>query len=299
VAASSVLPHDDRGQGDPVILLHGFPLHRGIWKGQIETLAAKNRVIAFDLPGYGQASTFHCPETLDGFTAIFDASAHAIASPPAVLMGHSMGGYLALEQYGAHPERVRALILTSTRSEADSDEQAEKRHETIARLRQDGPGSFSVQTARNLLAPANASNPDLFTTVLQAIRSAPVSSLVATLLTLASRPDFTDFVASIQVPTLVIWGAEDRVIPPERSKALAAAIPGAKGVEIPGAGHLPFLENPAAYNQAVLEFLGKIPELEAQLSASAEETSAEGSASSSEEPEEKDEHEGSGPDAAP
>lgn len=292
MAASTVLPHDDRGAGDPVILLHGFPLHRGIWKGQLDPLAAKNRVIAFDLPGYGQASTLHCPDSLDGFTAVVDASAHAIASPPAVLVGHSMGGYLAFEEYGSHPERVRALVLTSTRSEADSDEAAAKRHATIARLRQDGPGSFAVETARNLLAPSNAGNADLFMTVLQAIRTAPVSSLVATLLSLASRPDFTDFVAQIRVPTLVLWGEEDRLIPPEQSKALAEAIPGAKGVAIPKAGHLPFLENPSAFNQAVLEFLEKVPELEASLASSPEEAPAPEDA---EQPSEDPSDEGSDP----
>lgn len=264
MAASSVLPHDDRGAGNPLILLHGFPLHRGIWKNQLDPIAAKARTIAFDLPGYGQAATLHCPDSLDGFAAIWDASAHAIASPPAVLLGHSMGGYLALQQYGDHPERVRALILTSTRSGADSDEAVAKRHATIARLRQEGPGAFSVETARNLLSPTNASNADLFMSVLQIVRSAPVSSLVPTLLALAGRPDFTDFAREVQVPTLVLWGEEDRVIPPEQGKALAKAIPGAKGVAIPNAGHLPFLENPSAFNAAVLEFLENLPAAEAE-----------------------------------
>lgn len=259
MAASQVLPHDDRGAGNPLILLHGYPLHRGIWKGQLEPLAATNRVIAFDLPGFGAASTLHCPETLDGCAAIVGSSAHAIASPPAVILGHSLGGYLALEQYGDHPERVRALILTSTRSEADSEEAVARRHATISRLRQEGPGAYAVEKARNLLAPANASDPDLFQTVLQIVRSAPVPSLVATELALAGRPDFTEFLAEIRVPTLVIWGEEDRTIPSEKTKALVDGIPGAKGVGIPGAGHLPFLEKPTAFNQAVLSFLEGLP----------------------------------------
>lgn len=262
MADSVVLPHDDRGAGNPIVLLHGFPLHRGVWKGQLDPLAVGNRVIAFDLPGYGQASTLRTPESLESLSAVVDASIHAIASPPAVLVGHSMGGYVALHRYADHPERIRALILTSTRTAADSEEAAAKRHATISRLRQEGPGGYAVETARGLLAPNNASNPDLFPAVLQIVRSAPVPSMVASLLALAGRPDLTDLLPEVHVPTLVVWGEEDRVIAPEQSKKIVKAIPGAKGVGIPGAGHLPFLENPSAFNQAVREFLATLPQFE-------------------------------------
>lgn len=260
VAASSLLPCDDRGAGEPLVLLHGFPLHRGIWKGQLEALATKSRTIAFDLPGFGQAGAIRTPESLQALTAIIDSSLHSIASPAAVMVGHSLGGYIALQQFADHPERVRALVLVSTRASADSPEAAAKRHATISRLRQEGPGSYAVESARNLLSPSNASKPELFVEVLQMIRSAPVPSMISTLLAMVSRPDFSDLLGEIKVPTLVVWGEEDRTIPPEETKKLAKAIPGAKGVAIPGAGHLPFLENPSAFNQAVLEFLASAAE---------------------------------------
>lgn len=260
MATSEVLPHDDRGAGNPIVLLHGFPLHRGIWKGQLDPLAVGHRVIALDLPGYGQASTLRAPESLEGITAVVDASVHAIASPPAVVVGHSLGGYVALHRYADHPERVRALVLTSTRTEPESEPSVAQRHATIARLRQEGPGGFAVETARNLLAPANASNADLFPVVLQMVRSAPVPAMISSLLALANRPDLSDLLPEVRAPTLVVWGEQDRTIPPEQTKKLVKAIPGAKGVGIPGAGHLPFLENPAAFNQAVLEFLSGLPE---------------------------------------
>jgi 3-oxoadipate enol-lactonase len=259
MAVSSVLPCDDRGAGDPVVLLHGFPLHRGIWKGQLESLAAKSRTIAFDLPGFGQAGGMRTPESLEGITAVVDSSLHSIASPAAILVGHSLGGYMALQQYADHPERVRALVLVSTRAAADSPEGAAKRHATISRLRQEGPGSFAVETARNLLAPSNASKPELFVEVLQMVRSAPVQAMVSILLAMVSRPDFTEMLGDVKVPTLVIWGEEDRTIPADDTKKLVKAIPKAKGVGISGAGHLPFLENPSAFNQAVLEFLSGLP----------------------------------------
>lgn len=260
MAASDVLPHDDRGAGYPLVLLHGFPLHRGIWKGQLDPFSVGHRVIAFDLPGYGQASTLRAPETIESLSAVVDSSTHVIASPPSVVVGHSLGGYVALHKYADHPERVRALVLSNTRAEPDSDEAAAKRYATIARLRQEGPGGFAVETARNLLSPANAGNPDIFPTVLQIVRSAPVPSMISSLVALANRPDFTALLSEIQVPTLVIWGEEDRLIPPSETKKLVDGIPGAKGVGIPGTGHLPFLENPSAFNQAVREFLESLPE---------------------------------------
>lgn len=257
--AAPILPHDDRGSGNPILLVHGFPLHRGIWKGQLDPLAALGRVIAFDLPGFGQASTLRAPESIEGLTALVDSSAHAIASPAAVLLGHSLGGYVALQQYADHPERVRALILVDTRSEADTEEAYQQRHDTIAQLRQNGPGTFAVQTARNLLSASHAQDPDLFSTVLQITRSAPVPALVSTLLALSNRPDYTEFLSEVRVPTLVLWGEDDRTIPPEQTQKLVERIEGAKGVGIPNAGHLPFLENPTAFNQAVTEFLSSLP----------------------------------------
>lgn len=259
MATSDVLPHDDRGFGDPVVLLHGFPLNRGIWKGQLESLAVGNRVLAFDLPGYGQASTLRAPETLESLSAVVESSTHALASPPAVVIGHSLGGYLALQKYADHPQRVRALVLTNTRAIPDSEESAAMRYATIARLRQEGPGGFAVETARSLLAPANASNADLFPAVLQMVRAAPVPAMVSSLLALANRPDYTPLLSEVHVPTLVIWGEEDRTMPAEETKKLVKAIPGAKGVGLPGTGHLPFLENPSAFNEAVRAFLEGLP----------------------------------------
>ena len=260
MAASAILPHDDRGAGGPIVLVHGFPLHRGIWRAQLDAFSANGRTIAFDLPGFGQAPTLRTPETLEGLTAVLDSSLHAIASPAAIVVGHSLGGYLALQQYADHPERVRALVLTSTRAAGDSPEGAAKRFATIARLRQEGPGGYAVETARNLLSPANAARPEIFGEVLQMVRSAPVPAMIAALRAMASRPDFSEMLAAVEVPTLVLWGEEDRSIAPEETKKLVKGIPGAQGVGIPAAGHLPFLENPTAFNAAVSKFLAGLGE---------------------------------------
>lgn len=259
MVSANVLPHDDRGGGDPVVLLHGYPLNRSIWASQLDAFQATNRVIALDLPGFGQANALPTPEDIWTLGDQVSASIADLASPPAVLVGHSFGGYLALQIAQDHPERVRALVLVSTRSEADTDEARAKRLATISRLRGEGPGPYSVETARALLSPTHAVDAELFPKVLAAVRSAPVSAMVPTLLAMANRPDYSEFAATLKVPTLVVWGEEDRTIAPETTKKLIQQIPKAKGAPIAKAGHLPFLENPTVFNQAVQAFLSSLP----------------------------------------
>jgi 3-oxoadipate enol-lactonase len=260
MAPPNVLPHEDQGAGSPVVFLHGYPLNRTVWKAQTDAPVDKQRAIALDLPGYGQATTVPTPDALYGFTEAVAESIQELASPPAVIVGHSMGGYIALQLYASHPELVRALVLVSTKAEADTEEARAKRLTTISRLRQEGPGPYSVETARQLLSPANASNnPDLFHRVLQIVRSAPVSAMVPSLLALADRPDFTETLKEIQVPTLVIWGEDDRLIPPDATKRLVQGIPKAQGVGIPGAGHLSPMETPGPFGDAIQKFLTSLP----------------------------------------
>lgn len=243
------------------MFLHGYPLNHEMWGPQLEGLSARHRVVLFDLPGYGQTRGHAVPDTLSGFAEHIHANLIRRAEGPVAIVGHSFGGYIALELLRTHPEDFRALILTNTRSEADSPEARAKRLATIRRL-EDPAQTLDVEaTAQSLLAPATwHAAGALVETVRGMIRSAPSQTVSATLKAIADRADLTQVLSRIRVPTLVLWGEQDQLIPPSQTQSMVARIQGCSGVGVPDAGHLPSLESPRVFDRALDAFLRRLPD---------------------------------------
>ena len=154
----------------------------------------------------------------------------------------------------------RGLVLTNTRSAADSPEAKEKRQATIRRLR--APGQFLdvEETVRGLVAPATwQRGGPVVEQVRGMVRGTPTQTIRSTLRAIADRSDLTPVLSTIHVPTLVIWGEEDQLIPPTQSQSMVPLIAQGSGVGIPAAGHLPSLEAPGSFAVAVQNFLQKVP----------------------------------------
>ena len=253
------LPADERGSGRPVVLLHGYPLNRQIWAAQLPVLSETCRAVALDLPGYGNATGLPVPDTLSGFAEAVRASIAARFPGPVVIIGHSFGGYIALELMRNHPEIIDGLVLTNTRSEADSPEAREKRMATVRRVEDPAQGLDVEGTAQGLVAPATwAAQGPIARTVREIVASAPRSAVIGSLKAMAGRPDLTPVLERIRVPTLVVWGEEDQLIPPPQTRAMVARIPSSRGEGIRAAGHLPCLETPEAFNLAILELIARL-----------------------------------------
>lgn len=254
------LPAIERGTGTAVVFLHGYPLSHEIWEPQLASLSAGYRIVLLDLPGYGLAKARTVPDTLSGFAEAVNQTLLRGFANPVVVVGHSFGGYVALELFRRHPERFAAIVLTNTRSEPDGAEAREKRLTTAKRL-EDPTQTLDVEeTARALLAPNTwEKGGALPVTVRRIVRSVPSRTIIGTLRAIARRPDSTPTLSAIQVPTLVVWGEEDRLIPPDQTRAMVARVKGSLGVGIPGAGHLPSLETPDSFANAVSQLLGRLP----------------------------------------
>jgi pimeloyl-ACP methyl ester carboxylesterase len=174
----------------------------------------------------------------------------------AIVCGLSMGGYVAFELWrGARP-RIGAMVLANTRAEPDPPEGAAARRALAERLRTEGHG-FLVEEPPPLLA--EDAPDDLRERVKAMIADQTPEAIAAAALGMAERPDSVPDLPGIDVPTLVVTGTADRLIPPDVTAGIAERVPGAEILRIDGAGHLSNLEAPEAFNTAldgVLTHLG-------------------------------------------
>lgn len=247
----------DQGTGPTVLLVHGFPLHHGMWVEQIEFLAPRCRVIAPDLRGFGASDatpgTVTMERLADDLAELLDTLG---VSEPVVLAGLSMGGYVAWQFWRRHAARLRALILCDTRAAADSEEVARARGGLAARVLNEGSSVLVEAMLPKLLGPETSSaRPELVAELQAMIEGTSPEGAAAALRGMALRPDVRAWLPEIRVPSQVIVGEHDAISPPAEMHELAAALPSAQAVTIPRAGHLAPWENPGPVNQAIAEFL--------------------------------------------
>jgi pimeloyl-ACP methyl ester carboxylesterase len=252
-----MMSFEDSADRVPVLWIHGYPLSALLWEFQVTDLADIARQITPDLRGHGQTEPAPPPYSMellaDDCVRLLD---HLGFAGPVVVGGLSMGGYVALELCRRHPERVGGLILAATRAGADSAEGKVGRDQAAETAKTRGVAAVVEAMLPRLLAPATyAEQPDLVEYVREMMLETSVEGVVGALAAMRDRVDSTGDLPEFDMPALVIHGAEDQLIPVTEAESLAAALPDAELVIIPGAGHLPNLEQPDAFNDVVRGFL--------------------------------------------
>lgn len=258
-AVSDIQMHwRESGRGQAVLFIHGFPFHGGQWDEQIDRLPERWHWLAPDLRGFGetQAGVGDGPLEMDLFADDLADFLDTEGIEHAVVCGLSMGGYIALALWRWHPERVRALVLCNTRAAGDTEEGRERRRELSERVEREGSAAAAEALLPTLLSEqTRRERPQVVQRVRAMIESTPPRTIIQAQQGLADRPDSTDLLPTIDVPTLLIAGAEDRLTPPTDLEFLAQAIPEARLRVIEGAGHLSNIEEPAAFNLELVHFL--------------------------------------------
>jgi 3-oxoadipate enol-lactonase len=250
------LSRDDFGVGLPLVFLHGFPLNRHAWQKQIDTFQSSHRVIAPDFRGFGMSDTPSGETTMAQYAADVHELLQSLATGPVVLIGHSMGGYVALEFARQFPESLCGLVLVNTKATGDSAEVAAGRRGTAAQVRAQG-----VQIVIDAMAPMMLTEDNRDSLMMEQVRGLMLASkpegVIGALLGMAGRADSTDLLARIEVPTLVVSGTDDRLMSPSESEKMASAIHGAQLSLIPNAGHLTAFEQPDKFNRILNAWLIK------------------------------------------
>jgi 3-oxoadipate enol-lactonase len=249
------LSYDDIGAALPIVFLHAFPLDRSMWAPQLGALVRQGRCIAPDLRGFG-ATTPALPYSMDQYADDVAALLDVLGAQPAVVVGLSMGGYVAFAFWRRHRAKVRALVLADTRAGADTDEGREKRRRLIEVARSRGSGTVAeMQVASMVGETTRQRRPDVVDTVRGMMAAAPVEGIVGALEAMMARPDSTPTLATIDVPALLVVGDDDTLTPPAEARAMHERIRGSRLEVIAQAGHICNLERPAAFNHVVSEFV--------------------------------------------
>ena len=250
---------ESAGQGRPLVLLHGFAMHGGLFAPLLPALARHHRVHVVDLPGHGHSDPIE-PWTVDAIVAAL-VRAFADEPEPLAVMGWSLGGVIALHWALAQPRRIRklALVATSPRFVAGDAWPHAMAPQTLARFGDELRVGWKLTLQRFLSLQVQGS--DAGRATLSALRHQLLArgepdpaTLAAALATLA-RADLRADVGRVAVPTLVVAGERDTLAPPAAAAWLAQALPAAELLCVPGAGHAPFLSHPDAFRDALLAFL--------------------------------------------
>ncbi len=250
------LAYSDEGHGPPVIFLHAFPLNRTMWVPQVAELSDRYRVVTIDLRGHGESDAPMWRYTLNQFAEDVSGLLEHLGIARATFVGLSMGGYILFALYRTHPELFQALVLADTRATADTPEAKAARFSMAQIAYHRGTPAIAELMLPKLLSPAACEHrADLRDQLRTIITGNQVSGIVGDLMAMEERPDATPLLSTIAFPTLVLAGEEDLASPPEEVESMAAHISGSTFVRIPQAGHLSNMENPAAFNAAILSFL--------------------------------------------
>ncbi len=246
--------------GTPVLLLHAFPFHSGMWQPQLDALSGRHRMIAADLKGFGASDA---PEDVASYSMAnyADEVAGLMATlelDQAVVVGLSMGGYVAFSLLDRHPSLVAALVLADTRAGRDSEQVLERRTEQQRRVREDGTVAVIDALLDALLSEHTREHRPEVVVEARRLMDNPPAGFVGALEAMKTRPDATSRLGAIDVPTLVLVGDHDQLSPPEEARAMHEQIPDCRFTVLPNAGHLTNLEVPDAFNQALGDLLDEL-----------------------------------------
>ena len=241
--------YEVHGSGPPLILTHGYSSTSEMWQGQVEALAKQHKLVLWDMRGHGRsdypadAGAYSEALTIADIAALLDA----IGPERAIVGGLSLGGYMSLAFYRAHPERVRALLIIDTgpgfRKDDARDAWNKRALDTAERFEREGLAMLkSASHERAMVSHRDASGLARAARGMLTQRDARVMGVLP----------------EIKVPALIVVGADDAPFL-AASDYMAAKIPGARKVVIPAAGHAVNIDQPQAFIDAVLPFLDGLP----------------------------------------
>ncbi len=244
----------ESGSGPAIVLIHGFPFDHRIWDGFAQRLSSSFHVFVPDLPGFGKSPLEPMTFSLDDIAVMLCDWLRQTGIAPAAIVGHSLGGYVALGMMAHGEDLITSVTLFHSTAEADSEEKKQSRDKAIAFIDEHGVGAFSS----SFIAPlfANSAHPGV-AHVRSIARDAPAATVKGYLQAMRERPDRTNLIASFQKPMLFLAGELDKGIPVESIQRQASLGKSTEVCVLSNVAHMGMMEAEKEAGDALLIFLRK------------------------------------------
>lgn len=252
------LAYVEKGNGKSVVLLHGFCESKAIWQQLMNELSPRARLLAPDLPGFGENSAIHGDITIDDMAEQVSVWMDEMGIKSASVIGHSLGGYVALALADRYPEKVSALCLFHSTARADAPEKKEKRDQTMKFLKANGVDTFVKNFIPALFAYQHQEK--LKSTIGEVIALAaqtPDATAIAVTRAMRDRPERLEVLKNAAFPCLFIAGKEDGAVPYKDLKIQSQLPDQAQLITLENCGHMGMYEKPAECSIALEAFIAK------------------------------------------
>ena len=244
-----------RGSGSPLVLLHPFPTNRHFWDSVSPSLELRCRLIMPDLRGHGDSGVGEGASMANHAEDVFQICRECGVTR-AAFVGVSIGGYLLFEFWRRHRDIVASLVLSNTRAQADSAEARANRLKAADEVEKNGTASFLDSMVPKLLGETTRRNrPDIVNRARAMMNAMSGEGLAAVQRGMAARPDSVATLPTINVPTLIVRGQEDTLIPAQDAELMHNKISGSQLFAIPQSGHYSPMEKPEEFLKIVRPFL--------------------------------------------
>ncbi len=244
----------DGESGDAIVLLAGFPLTRAIWDAQAKALSQRYHVIRPDLRGMGASSVPNGPYLMEILAGDVAAVLDALGIERAAIVGHSLGGFVAMAFARMYAERLSHLALVTSRLSADSPEMVNTRY-TLANEMEERQSLEPVVQWYLPRMLAGETQGVLYERVREIMNAIDYRGAAAMLRGMAVRDSGDDIAPDLDLPVLVVAGGRDSFVPPQAARETAAAFPDAQTVIGESSAHLPMLQEPGVVTEALRKLM--------------------------------------------
>lgn len=251
------LSWSDSGKGPLLLLVHGLPFQKGMWNDLVPHLESLFRVVRVDLPGFGESSSPQGTPSMAAYAGILAGFLRHLGAEPAIVAGHSMGGYALLEMAARFPERVSAMAMVCSRAIADTPDQIANRKAMALRLRNDPPDFVAEAMLPRMMRQGN-SNLAVQKRIREAMDPLRADGIAWCQLAIAARSDFSARLGEFPFPALVVAGSHDAIVPLEESGIMAANFRTGRLAVIEDSGHMCMIENPRETATAIISWAKSI-----------------------------------------
>ncbi len=244
-----------RGEGKVLLFIHGFPMHQAVWDDFRKRFEDSYNVVTIDLPGFGKSSPLPTPFTLDQVADEVIRFVLELNTNDVVVIGHSLGGYVALSMVARRPDLFTGLVLFHSTAFADSDEKKQSRDKAVEFIEKNGVQAFTTNFITPLFAvPGNKNIESVKAIAAQSSKESVVGYTKA----MRNRPDQTKTLKTFKKPTLFLAGEKDQGIPPESIQRQAVYCQYPEIHILQDVAHMAMFENPEEAAAKIRHFLNKI-----------------------------------------